>query len=349
MPFQPINYSNIEPQGNPFLRNIVESLTSGYKAGRLPYETNQLEQKQNLDNTHQHLANIMSNMLNIEQPDKFKADQAHTWSETGFNNANTNKINTMTPLEAIKMSLENRFYPKIAQSQIDTSQMATDPNKKIAYIKALADGFSKNGMMGGGDSNNIESSGSGVSNTRGSEGGNLRTMLVRQALGLPTQTPQEKLQQQLALYEAKQKFTKSADNPTTATVTSNQNVIQAVNNVLPLIDDLKKFHSPGQLVGKYLHPNDQAKYEAQVATITDSLVSALKLPKTNESIALAQKIVGKRAWENDKNYVERLKSLSKDLDVRRGRSRDALKGVGLSEDNQKDIGDTFNLESGEFE
>ena len=36
MPFQPINFANIAPQGNPFIRDLVESLVSGYAASQVP-------------------------------------------------------------------------------------------------------------------------------------------------------------------------------------------------------------------------------------------------------------------------------------------------------------------------
>lgn len=93
MPFQPINYANIAPQGNPWVRDFVENMTKGYQAGRLPYETQQAEQKQDLDNKKQQLANVMQILKNREQPQKFDADQAKTWSDVGLNNANTSRVN----------------------------------------------------------------------------------------------------------------------------------------------------------------------------------------------------------------------------------------------------------------
>lgn len=120
MPFQPVNYANIEPQGNPFMRDLVDSLTKGYQAGRLPYETGQLEEKQNLDNKRQNLANAMSQMLNQEQPTKFSSDMATALASRGLTGAETNKMNIMTPLEAQQTALANKFYPQFTQAQIDS-------------------------------------------------------------------------------------------------------------------------------------------------------------------------------------------------------------------------------------
>jgi predicted small metal-binding protein len=122
MPFQPFNYANITPQGNPWAQNFVENLTKGFQAGRLPFETGQAEQKQDLENKKQQLANVMQIMLNREQPEKFSAEQADTLSRVGLNNANASNINTMTPLDAEKQKLANAMYNKVTQSQIDQNE-----------------------------------------------------------------------------------------------------------------------------------------------------------------------------------------------------------------------------------
>lgn len=309
MPFQPIDFANIAPQGNPFIRDLVDNLSSAYKAGQIPAQLQR-------DRTKEEIANSKNKLLLDEQPQLFKA-----------------KMNSESLGNAIK------------NLQIQALERNNDPAKRIAYIKALASSLKNAGVLGG---DNATPASNGANNSNWDSSG-LVNAFIRSQLGLPQQTPDEKLQEQLNLYQMKQRFTKSADNPTTANVTSNQGIIQAVNNTLPLIQELSDFHAPGQFIGKYFSPNDQAMYEAKVATITDSLVGALKLPKTNESIALVQKIVGKRAWENDKSYVKRLNALMEDLKKRKGRARDALIGLGIRDDNVTDSGQTFNLETGEFE
>jgi len=64
MPFKPIDFANIEPQGNPFFRNLVENLSTGYKAGQLPQQMERQRQKEEL-------ANAMQKLLVEEQPQKF--------------------------------------------------------------------------------------------------------------------------------------------------------------------------------------------------------------------------------------------------------------------------------------
>ncbi len=279
MPFQPINFANIAPQGNEFMKNFVDNLAKGYAFGQMPAQFQRQREKEEI-------ANAMSKLLLEEEPQKFKSQQ----SARGLSNA-------------------------LRQMQMQQLQMELDPNKKAAYINQLANAF------GGDNQNQTIQENSGVSN-------DIRNQLIRKALGLPAQTPQEKMAQDLELYRQKIQLkgsgdvpkTAAGDVPTTATVTANQKVIGAIDNVLPLIEDLEKYHAPGQLLSKYLKPDAQATYESKVGTIVDSLVGALKLPQVKESLNIVDKIVGKRPFESDKSYLKRLAALKTDLIERRKRA-----------------------------
>lgn len=353
MPFQPMNYSNIEPQGNPFMRDLVDSLTKGYQAGRLPYETGQLEQKQNLDNIRQQLSNVFQGKLNTEQDEKFKSDMATALANRGLAGAQTNQINTMTPLDAIKQKLSNQWYSQLAQSQIDTSQMNTNPEKKVAYMKALIQGLSTIGNPGqnnnsspSGSSNNLSytpvgqnAGGPSVSNSPTPQVGgpsnqsnngspSLSQMLIKQALGLPMETPQEKSNRELKLFEDKQNI-KSSDQPTLAFTTQNQKIIQAIDNTLPLLQKLRDSHVPGQLVSKYYSPNEQKAYKANKDLIVDSLASALKLPSTDKGLETVQSMLTEGDMESDSAYKNRLAGIMEDLADRRQNSLNVVNKSGV--------------------
>ena len=111
MPFQPISFANIEPQGNPFMRDLVDSLASGYKAGQLPAQLQRQRQEEELKNAFQ-------SMLNQEQPEKFSSEMQTAAINRALNEATTNKMNTMTPLEARELALKNQFYPDLTKAQI---------------------------------------------------------------------------------------------------------------------------------------------------------------------------------------------------------------------------------------
>lgn len=136
MPFQPINFANIEPQGNPFFKDFVENLATGYKAGQLPAELARQKQKEELANQLQkylveeqpqkfseesqqrQLKNVFQSLLNQEQPQKFGSEMSSAAIERALHQANINKMNKMTPLEARELALKNQFYPEYTKSQI---------------------------------------------------------------------------------------------------------------------------------------------------------------------------------------------------------------------------------------
>jgi hypothetical protein len=136
MPFKPIDFASIPAQGNPFFRDLVENLATGYKAGQLPQElerqrkkeelANQLQeylvkeqpQKFNEESQERQLKNAFQSMLNQQQPAKFGSEQLSAAVLRAFQQAETGKINTMTPLEAKELALKNELYPELTKSQI---------------------------------------------------------------------------------------------------------------------------------------------------------------------------------------------------------------------------------------
>lgn len=324
MPFQPINYANIAPIGSPFLRDFVETLTSGYKAGQLPSQLARQKEKEQLANAMQsllveeqpqkfseesqerQLKNAFQSLLNQEQPQKFNSEMSSADVLRAFQRAQTGKLNTMTPLEAQELALKNALYPELTKSMIES-------NKALATFR--------------------QSGGSGV----GAGGKYERDFQNFVAKDNPQLSPDE-------IYEASNVLREGGDtlengtklNPlspatqgaldrviksgTTPTVTANKKVIQAIDNVMPLISELKEMHEPGQFVGKYTSPNQQAKYLSKVNEIKDSLAAALKLPQTNEGIKVIETIVGRHPFETSNAYHNRLIELEKDLQMRRKKS-----------------------------
>lgn len=110
MPFQPINFAAIEPIGSPFLRNLIGTLTSGYKAGQLPAQMERQKQKEELANAFQGLKvkeeperfssqmlteklnQDMQKLLNEEQPQKFGSEMSTAAIGRALHQANIDKI-----------------------------------------------------------------------------------------------------------------------------------------------------------------------------------------------------------------------------------------------------------------
>jgi len=137
---------------------------------------------------------------------------------------------------------------------------------------------------------------------------------------------------QKSLAENRKNKDKMLNGLTQSNVTKNQSIIQNVDNVTPLINELMEFDVPGQLTGKYLHPDNEKAYEAKTAAITDSLVSAMNLPKTNESLELAKTMVRQGKFESQAAYRKRLHELVQDLSARKQRAHASIKSGLFSED-----------------
>lgn len=111
MPFKPIDFANIQPQGNPFFRDLVENLSTGYKAGQLPQQLERQRQKEELANAMQKLLveeqpqkfgeesqerqlhNSFQELLNKEQPQKFGSEMSTASMEQAFKQAEINQKN----------------------------------------------------------------------------------------------------------------------------------------------------------------------------------------------------------------------------------------------------------------
>lgn len=78
MPFRPIDFANIAPQGNPFLRDFVQNLAQGYQAAQLPQQLERQRQKEEL-------ANQMQKLLVEEQPQKFGEESQGRQLENALN------------------------------------------------------------------------------------------------------------------------------------------------------------------------------------------------------------------------------------------------------------------------
>lgn len=148
MPFQPINFANIKPQGNPFFRDLIENLATGYQAGQLPQQLERQRQKEELANAMQtllveeqpqkfgeesqrrQLENAFQSLVNKEQPQKFGSEMSSAAVARALQQANINRTNTMTPLEARELALKNELYPELTKSQI-SSNLALSKQREL--------------------------------------------------------------------------------------------------------------------------------------------------------------------------------------------------------------------------
>lgn len=115
---------------------------------------------------------------------------------------------------------------------------------------------------------------------------------------------------------------------TAAVKTKAENTINGVDNALPILDRLiegvEKGSVPGQWIGKYFSPDQQATYESEISKSAETFANALGYPNTNEGYTKAEHVVKRRERESDKNYAKRLKDLKEEALQRKKNSQKIL-------------------------
>jgi hypothetical protein len=111
MAFNPINFANIAPQGNPFFRDLIDNLASGYKSGQMPAELERQRQKEEIANAlnklhleeepqkfgeesqGRQLENALNKFKVQEEPQKFTSEMSTAAIKRALDKANINKTN----------------------------------------------------------------------------------------------------------------------------------------------------------------------------------------------------------------------------------------------------------------
>lgn len=139
-------------------------------------------------------------------------------------------------------------------------------------------------------------------------------------------TPQEKQQMALDLFQKKEKIkqqNKAGSIPTNKVLTQNQQAIQAIDTVVPMIDDFIK--NPDLVYGILdFSPSKKAAYEAKTGGMIDMLVAAQSLPQVKESVKLVEDQIRRKRGETVYEYTQRLKDFKKDLLARRQKSQSVV-------------------------
>lgn len=143
-------------------------------------------------------------------------------------------------------------------------------------------------------------------------------------------SPEQKRMTEIKQFREKEEIKKQmkgeADlaSPTKATVTSNQSVITASNNIIPQIEHLKKMEIPYAGTGAITSPDKYAKYEAQSNAIADGLMAAFGWPKTDQALQMAKQMVKRKPLESEGSYKARLNEIIGELKHRRASAHELL-------------------------
>lgn len=167
MPFQPINFASIAPQGSPALRGLVESLGQGMQLGRLP-------QKLAQEAKAKEFANAIAEINAKYAEPQAQAGLAHTQAGTGSLNAG--------------MEL-NPFRKALLEAQSRSAGSVADKNAMIQKLMQQV-------MGGGGGSTSPQ-------DVQQPQLGSVQGMFPEQAIqSAPTQATQQSQQPQMNYAQA---------------------------------------------------------------------------------------------------------------------------------------------------
>ena len=140
-------------------------------------------------------------------------------------------------------------------------------------------------------------------------------VFINRLLKQPDMSPQQ--QAEVDLWKERRKKQMEQNLPTTQTISDTQSRLKGVEGTLPIIEDLLKMSVPHQVgtpipftKGKYadtFSAERQAAYEAKLSNAMESYLAALGQRATAESLHVVEKALGRKAWESEEAYKERLK------------------------------------------
>lgn len=112
MPFNPINFANIEPQGNPGLRDFLSNIMTGYQTAQIPSQLARQAEREKL-------ANAMQSLLLQEQPQKFGEESQGRQLENALNQyklqEEPEKFRSTMSTESVARALNQAHINKLKQ------------------------------------------------------------------------------------------------------------------------------------------------------------------------------------------------------------------------------------------
>lgn len=103
-----------------------------------------------------------------------------------------------------------------------------------------------------------------------------------------------------------------------ATRAQNQKSIQAIDSVIPVLNEIKEMDVPNQTsVGKLWSPAKQKSYESKIIEAAESISSGFGWPSTEGSLKKAMNML-ERGWgESEKVYKQRIDNIINDLEYKK--------------------------------
>ena len=304
MPLSIIDYSKIAPQ-KPAIGDFLGNILKGYQMEREPTRIRQAEEAAKYNNM---IKQVQAQFARPKSEAELQGMQLGNENKSITNKELGDRLHAMLigqNLQNQTREMTNQGLPERLQAQLGLTQAQTEkamrgPAPVMSNYEKLLSAIPRIEQQYGPDSQEAKDARAMAHNlsiTKSSQSGG---MIDENTMSL-----------------------------TTPVKSLNQSIIGAVNNAVPLLDKLSTFDTPTTGLGD---PNKAAVYQSMTNQLTDQLMTALKLPQTNESIDMVKSMVTRHWFESDKGFHDRIKELKKDLTSRKLNAQKTLKGgISLNE------------------
>lgn len=326
MPFQPINFAGIAPQGDPGSRDLASSLMQGLQLGQAPFQMYQQFQANKQDMEGKRISNALEQMKMKYAPQEYasqealkKAQMQQIMQKMGREKMIQNMINGLPPNEG----LDQFFGKQNGQDQSPQSAQGEDNSstKNLAQTlgKSLIPGISSPQALGI-DSSSQSQQTSPSDQIKSSNyyqmGPEEKKIMIRKFIGLPGQLPDEKyesmLKNSLTEINAKSKAEKDLydyknnNKPLSESSRSKFTTeIAALNGILPMIDNLIQ-HPSSAFLDQYLSPSKYKNYDNNITLAKESLLGSMALPRIQKTYGDLDKALRRSPTEDQSDYNARM-------------------------------------------
>jgi hypothetical protein len=278
--FQSFNYAALQPQDN--TRNLLEALQQGLQTGYMPFQMRRQAESEDLANAFKRMQ-----MQNEPENERLQQDLLRGQIQQIQNPRPTEFEQKMKLLQQY-LSGQNPLQNDVNEQPQnpllnDLNKQTQNPNIDDKQTKYIQDAFIKN------------------------------------LLGLPAESPEEKYEREMKEYEAKknidQKYQKPSDDLTVGAKTQFQEQVKNIDLFLPMLQRISEIPIPKD-------PNEYSTYKSNIALATEKLMASNKLPRILEAMNMSKDVVKRGFFETAEHYQERIGNLIEDM----WEQRDILEG-----------------------
>lgn len=318
MAFQPINFSNIQGQGNPVMRDLVPNLMRSIQMGM---QLRQIPEQMRRQAEQEQIANQM-NQARLEEVKQAQQDARDPSAKA-----------RRTLGEYVKMKSQQGPMSEQDMLGIKMFKQANNIPDTPAEVQAKKDAAFKEWAQKE-DYTNKNKQHDFVGRRASEEDAKIAAEDRRQAFEL--KKIEKQLQNNIALERFKSSLKPNKEDSDGLSIESSvksgmQKNIATIDRLIPLISKLRDINTPLKGVSA-LNMKAKREYDSTLAEAAEAFMKAKDLPSTNESLKMVkEEIFAKRYGETNEDYKERIEGVINSLKDIRSYNVDSLKSKKIHE------------------